>query len=684
MGVSINWLKDYVDFKWTAEELAHRLTMAGIAIEGIDEEDGDYIMDLDLTPNRGDCLGMINIAREVAALNGNKVKIPEINLKENDENINNYIKVLIKEPELCPRYTARMIKNVKIGPSPEWMQERLIHSGIRPINNVVDITNYVLLESNQPLHAFDYELLGPAKKIVVRRAEKGEKFTTLDEVERELNDEMLLITDSDKAVALAGIMGGMNTEINDNTTNVLLESAAFHGSNIRRTGRRLALRSDSSMRFEKGSDINGVIYAINRAAQLIQDIAGGEVVAGICDVYPETKPPRQIALRPERVNYLLGIEIDTEEIRGYLQSLNFTFSEENGNFKVEAPTYRPDLEMEVDLIEEVARLYGYDRIPSTLAYGDTTQGGMTPYQKFQDRVKNLLARNMYEVMNYSFITPRFFDMLCLPEESELRNVVKIANPLSEEQSVMRTLLLGGMLDTLGRNLSRKNNSLAFFEMGSVFYPVQEGQPEERLKLSGIVAGKQEVNWLKNTVDMDFYYLKGILENFFYQLGINDVKFTEVNDSSYHPGRSALIKSEETELGVIGELHPRVRQNYDIKPRACAFELDMLILFNLSNRRVMMEEITRYPAMERDLAIIVEQDLKALEIKDIISGSAGEYLQEIQVFDIYEGEQVPEGKKSIAFRIIFQSSERTLTDAEVNESMDNILRCLQEKVQAVLR
>lgn len=683
MAVSINWMKDYVDFALDPHELAHELTMAGIAIEGVDEKDGDYLLELDLTPNRGDCLGMINLAREIAALNDSQIKIPEHNPQENGESIHNYIKVEIADADLCPRYTARLIKNVKIMPSPEWMQIRLINSGIRPINNIVDITNYVMLESNQPLHAFDYDLLSPAKKILIRRAGPDETIVTLDDVERKLDEEMLLITDNDRPVALAGIMGGQNTEINENTVNVLLESACFKRTGIRKTSRKLALRSDSSVRFEKGTDINGVIYAVNRAAYLMQELGAGEVVAGICDQYPEPQIPRQILLRPQRVNYLLGTDISVPEVKGYIEKLAFKISEEGQDLLVYIPTYRPDIEMEADLIEEVARLYGYDKIKATLPRGNTTQGGLTTYQKFRDYLEDLLARTFNEVINYSFINPRYFDMLLLPDDSKLREFIEIANPLSEEQSVMRTILLPGMLETVSRNLARKNENLAFFEMGSVFYP-HGGQPQEVLKVSAVVAGKSKLNWQKNNVVMDFFYLKGILENILLQLGIENLSFEEGVNPSYHPGRTAIVKSQGIELGIIGEIHPLVRQNFDIKPRACAMELDVNTLYELSSHRVMLDSIARYPAVERDLAILIKNDVPAAAVLKILRDCGSELLQNIVIFDIYEGDQVADGFKSMAFRMTFQSKERTLTETEVNTITEQMLVKLQNQLQASLR
>lgn len=682
MGVSINWLKKYVDINWNPEELAHRLTMAGIAIEGVDQVDNDYILDLDLTPNRGDCLGMINLAREVAALNGSKLRFPDIAVKENEENINNFIKVEIDADDLCQRYAARLIKNIKIIESPEWMQEILIHSGIRPINNVVDVTNYVMLECNQPLHAFDYNLLG--NKIKVRRARPGEKFTTLDEVERQLDEDMLVITDGSNPVALAGVMGGLDTEIHDATTNVLLESAWFLGPNIRRTSRKVGLRSDSSIRFEKGTDINGVIYAINRAAMLIQELAGGEVVSGVCDVYPNPRQPLQVSLRSERVNYLLGADISLDEIRSYLNRLQFQVKESKGNFVVNIPSYRPDILMEVDLIEEVARLHGYDKIEPGLPEGKTTPGSLTAFQKFRDEMKNNMAQSLNEVVNYSFISEENFDLLLLPQDSDKRNTVRIANPLSEEQAVMRTLLLPGLLQNINANLARKNENLAFFEMASVFYPAEQGLPTEKLKLGAIVCGHSELNWTKQRVDMDFFYLKGIVENLLWRLGLDDCKFVVASDPSYHPGRSAVLRYYGDEFGIIGEIHPKVLQNYDIKQRCCAFELDMEKLFAHRRTRLMVDEIARYPAVERDIALVLGEEVTAAEALAVIKDSEKELLKDVVVFDIYTGEQVASGYKSVAFRLTFQSLERTLTENEVNDSVNKILERLQQDVNAQLR
>lgn len=683
MAVSISWLKQYVDIEWTPQELAHRLTMAGIAIEGVEETDSDAIMDLDLTPNRGDCLGMINLAREVSALNGKELRIPTIKLNENRENINDYIKVEIAAPDLCHRYAARMVKNVEIKPSPPWLQNILVSAGVRPINNIVDITNYVMLESNQPLHAFDYDLLSPAKTIVVRKAEYGENFTTLDEVERELDLDSLVITDSIRPVALAGIMGGLNSEIKDHTKNVLIESANFLNTNIRRTSKKQGLRSDSSVRFEKGVDPNGAIYAVNRAAQLMQEIAGAEVVKGICDVYPGRKDPLLLRLRPERVNYLLGTQLASSQIKDCLTRLQFKIKDKKEFIEVEIPSYRPDISMEVDLIEEVARLYGYDKVPDTLPVSPNC-GGLTDFQRFRDQIKEVMAVYFYEVINYSFISPSLYDRIMLPQDSPLRQFIKLANPLSEEQSVMRTLLLPGLLENVSKNLARRNHNLHFFEMGSVYYPASERLPREELKLGAIVAGRVELNWLKNQVDLDFYYLKGIVEILLVELGLRDYVFVASQEPSYHPGRTARIMCQGQEIGVIGEVHPRVLEEFDIGQKACAFELDVSLMFMLKGKKSMMEQIAKYPSIERDIAVLLKQEIKASEAIKVIKDSASELLQEVIVFDLYAGEQVPEGYKSVAFRLTFQSMDRTLKEKEINQLIEDILASLDQGLQAQLR
>lgn len=684
MRVPLEWLKQYVDIELSAGELADKLTMIGITSEGIEEMAGDQVLILELTPNRGDCYGLINLAREVAALTGKNIRIPQVRLGENQEDAADYIRVDIAEPELCGRYAARVVKNINIAPSPDWMQSRLLRAGVRPINNIVDVTNYVMLETNQPLHAFDYDLLEDAH-IIVRRANRGEKMVTLDDVERELDDDMLVIADSNRAVALAGVMGGQNSEINENTHTMLLESANFAASSVRKTSRRLALRTEASIRFEKGVDPEGVVYAINRAAQLIEQLGAGEVVRGVVDEYPGRQPLRVINLRPARVNWLLGTWISAAQIKEYLEGLGFSVSEQENSLEVTVPSYRPDIELEADLIEEVARMYGYNNIGSTLPRGSVTRGGLTPRQRFQEQVAQELSRFMNEMISYSFINPRSFDWMCLEADDPLRNVVRIANPLSEEQSVMRTTLVPGMLDTVSRNLARRNENMALFEVGAVFYPREDDLPVEDVHIGGVVAGKTAVDWQEPSVDMDFFYLKGILEEFLVRVGVQEVRFAPVSDHpTFHPGRTALLRHGETRLGLLGEIHPQVLDKFEIKKRVCVFELALEPLFRVARPRRMVEEIARYPAVTRDLALLVPEGIAAEVVTEAIQAAGGEMLKQIKLFDVYQGVQVPGGFKSMAYALTFRSAQETLQDEQVNEFVQSILAELERKVGAKLR
>lgn len=684
MGVSIEQLKKYIDFDWDAEQLAHNLTMAGIAIEGISEMANDKLLELDLTPNRADCMGWINLAREVAALTGTGIMIPPVHIIENGEAIDDYVTIEIADQDLCKRYAARIIKNIQIKDSPGWMQTALIKAGIRPINNVVDVTNYVMLETNQPLHAFDYDLLGAAKQILVRRAYQGERFITLDSIERELDKEMLVITNGTKPIALAGVMGGENTEINESTTTVLLESANFLGTSIRKTSRKLGLRSDSSMRFEKNVDPNGVLYAVNRAIQLIHELAGGEVVKGIYDVYPQPVEPLSIQFRPDRVNFLLGTDLNKADIKLYLDRLGFTVTETGKDLLVKAPTYRPDISIEADLIEEIARLHGYDKIPATLSYGVTQAGGLNDEQYFRGRIQDILAERLQEVVNFTFINPLSFDLIGLEKQDELRNAIKIANPLSEEQAVMRTLLLPGLLRNIKDNLARKNDSLGFFELGTVFYPTGKTLPREILKVGAIAAGYTETSWRKNEVAMDYFYLKGIAEDLLNNLGIRGAVFTAAFHPAFHPGRTASIHAGGHKIGIMGEIHPQVCENYNIKTRATAFEFDASILHQLSRAVRMTKEITRFPSIKRDIAMVLPNSVAYAEVKELIEADQSGLLQEVNIFDVYTGGQVPDGYKSMAFNLLFRSSEKTLSDNEVNPLVEDILTRMKNRWRASQR
>ncbi len=684
MRLPLEWLKDYIELDVSAEELANRLTMAGIAVEKIEEVANDTIMEFDLTPNRGDCLGIINIGREVSALTGKPVEIPKAQPDELDERIEDHIKVSIKSP-LCRRYSARIMKNIKVAPSPNWMQDRLLKAGIRPINNVVDVTNYVMLETNQPMHAFDYDLI-QGQQIVVREAREGEELVTLDGIKRDLQPGMLVIADAERPVALAGVMGGESSEINERTTTILLESANFEGTTTRRTAHKIALRTESSMRFEKGVDIEGVVFALDRAALLLEIVGAGEVLQGVCDVYPDPQPRTRIRLRPDRVNYVLGTEITPAEIQGYLNKLNFAVEVQDQEMLVEIPSYRPDITIEEDLIEEVARLYGYDRISFEMGPAVPTHGYRTDYQIFQKRLLSYATQCMRQVITYSFINPHWLEVLEIPEGNPLRNTVKIANPFSEEQGIMRTTLLPGILDIAHRNLARRNENLALFEIGSVFWPRESNpQPEEVLMMAGLVTGKVSGGWQPVSREMDFFYLKGIVEELLGKLHLPEIVFSPLTaEYTYHPGRTATITSKGKLIGIIGEIHPQVLEKTDINQGVCVFEIDVLSLYEAIPSRHKAQGISKYPAVKRDLALVVPEEISAAQLSDTIKKAGTEILVKVELFDVYRSPQIGENKKSLAYALTFQSDQETLKDEKVNVIMEKILQEVAGAYQARIR
>ncbi len=646
----------------------------------------DFILELDLTPNRGDCLSIIGVAREVAALLGQPFRPSQPVYSEMAEEIEGQVRVDIEAIDLCKRFVGRLIKNVRVGRSPLWMQQRLRAAGIRPISSIVDVTNYVMLELGQPLHAFDYDLIKDGH-IIVRRAEAGEKMVTLDGVERDLTPGMLCITDPSGPLAIAGVMGGLSTEVTENTVSVLLESAYFNPISIRKTSKALGLRSEASLRFEKGIDIGGCNRASARAAQLIAEIGAGEVVAGAIDNYPKPASEKKVSLRPERAAYILGVDIPRDEATGILKSLQFKVQDAGEELLVAVPTYRNDVNLEIDLIEEIARLHGYDKMPLTMSSGQSTQGIKTKKQAFIAKVRSLLAgTGLYEVVTYSFTHPRVFDQLNLPQDSPLRNTVKIQNPLSEEHSVMRTIMLPGLLEILAGNYSRRVQNGAIFEIGKVFYPKGEGcLPEERQVLSVAAMGRTDGSWNVTPREMDYYYLKGVLENLFRSLGTEPVIFRpQAANPSFHPGRTAILEAGGVELGILGEMHPDVLEQFELPERVVAFEIDLTGLLSVSCRPVTYSSLPRFPGIERDIAIIIGQEIPAGDIINTIRSAGGDLLREVSLFDIYHGEQVPEGCKSMAFSLKFLAEDRTLTDAEAGESTEAIANALAGRFGAELR
>lgn len=635
----------------------------------------DEIIEFEITPNRPDCLSIIGIAREAATTIGSSLSPPNIELSPCTGNIYSEAKVVVKDKELCPRYCARVVDNIRIGESPLWMKRRLINSGIRPINNIVDITNYVMLEMGQPMHAFDLDKVED-RTIVVRRAKAGETLVTLDDVDRELKPNMLVIADANRPIGLAGIMGGANTEITEDTNCIILESAKFDGPSVRFTSKELGLRSEASTRFEKGIDINLPREAIDRAAQLIQELDVGNVVDGVIDILNSDIEPYELEVRWMDINNLLGLELTPNDMVEILKSLNFGVRHRDDILDIVVPTYRQDISGMEDIAEEIARIYGYDNIPKTLMDGTVSRGRKTERQKKIDYVRDILiGSGLYEIITYSFISPKAYDML----GKEMPEVVTILNPLGEDQSIMRTTLMFSMLEVLARNKSRKVESCSLFEIGKIFIPKSlplKELPEERQVLSMGIYGN----------DMDFYNLKGVVELMLHELGLFEkTKFVPVTtDPTFHPGRTAAMKIEHMEVGILGEVHPKIRENYGFNIPILLAEIDLDAMLDLSNTQKYYRGLPKFPAVERDLAIVVKKDVLAAEIYDIIKESGGDMLETVELFDIYEGDQIPEGYKSMAYSLSYRAPDRTLQDKEVDVIHERIINTLEKKVEAKLR
>jgi len=636
----------------------------------------DDVLEFEITPNRPDCLSVVGIARETAATFRKSFRMPEIRVTEVEEP--NPARVTIEAPDLCYRYVARVVKNVKIGPSPIWMQVRLLKAGIRPINNVVDVTNYVMLELGQPLHAFDLDKV-KNKHIIVRRARDGEKLVTLDGKERILDSSMLVIADEEKAIGLAGVMGGENTEITDSTVNILIESANFKGSNIRHTSKKLGLRSEASARFEKGLDPEITVLACERAAQLMEKYCGGEVLKGIVDEYPKPMERTVLTVRPDRINKFLGTNLATSEMIEILRSLEFEVVEKGEELEIKVPHFRKDVTMEADIAEEIARLYGYNNIEDSLMKNaQTTLGSLTKEQQLEEKAREvLLACGLNEIVTMSFMGERDLDRINVPKDSVLRKAVKIINPLGEEQSLMRTTLLPFMLNVAYTNYSRKVGEFRAFEISRVFLPKElplKELPEEVKTISLGMYGKE----------VDFYTIKGVIEELLEVMGIVDVEYVRAEEPSYHPGRSAKILFKEEVLGVFGEVHPDVLENYDLPVRVYAGELNLDKIIKFANVDKKYNPLPKYPAVERDIAVVVDEDLFVAEVEKVIKETGRGFVEKTALFDVYKGPNIPEGKKSVAFSIWYRSYEKTLTDEEVNEVHARIVKALEEKLGAKLR
>lgn len=631
----------------------------------------DQVVEFEITSDRADCFSVIGIAREAAVTFGKTLAFPSTNVKEEaGGSADEYISVEIKNPDKCIRYAARVVKNVKIEPSPLWMRHRLTACGVRPINNIVDITNYVMLELGQPMHAFDIDNIDQ-RKIIVRDAYDGEKFVTLDEEERTLDQSMLVISDPSKAVAIGGVMGGENSKVTGEATAILLESANFYGPNIRSTSKKLGLRTDSSGKYEKGIDPNLCELAVNRAAHLIEELGAGEIVKGIVDVYPVKRERVKVEYSPERINTLLGTDISAQDMEKYLHSLEI--EAENGI--AVPPTFRPDLESEADIAEEVARIYGYDNIKSTLATGTATVGKKSLGQQTEELVKRTMISMGYcEAMTYSFESPKVFDKLLLGEDSPVREAVKIINPLGEDFSVMRTISINGILQSLSLNYNRRNEEAALFEVAKIYKPSEGSLPSEPSMLTIGQYGSQ-----------DFFDLKGTVEILFSTLNIEGVEYVKKNNIPYmHPGRCARLVKDKIEIGYIGEVHPQVCENYEIGKSALLAVISMDVLIGLVSFERQYKALPKFPGIRRDIAMLVRDDIPVGDIDKVIKESGGKLLEQVTLFDVYRGNQIVEGYKSVAYAVFFRAADRTLTEDEASSSVNKILNNLESRFDAKLR
>lgn len=634
------------------------------------------ILDLEITSNRPDCLSIVGMARETAATLNKTYKVPSLDYKAMySGKIEDELKVEVKD-SLCRRYMARGVKNVKIEPSPGWMQDRLLEAGVRPINNIVDITNFVMIELGQPMHAFDAREI-TSKTIVVERAKDGEKFITLDEEERTLTSDVLNIKDGERTVGLAGIMGGLNSEVKEDTTAIIFESANFNGTNIRVSSQKLGLRTEASSRFEKDLDPNLVQIAMNRACHLIEELGAGEVMDGTIDIYPEKLQPHSLEIDYNWINKFLGTDLTKEAMAQYLGRLDLITEIKGETLVVNVPTFRGDINIKEDVAEEVARIYGYNNIPTTVIRSVNTKGGKNKKQQLDDKViEALIGSGLNQSISYSFVSRKVFDKILLDNESSLRNAIAIRNPLGEDYSIMRTTTIPSMMESLARNYSRNNEAARLFEIGKVYIPNEDLNklPEERnLATVGLYG------------DVDYFHIKGVVENILEALGVEKFSFKrESENSSFHPGKTAALYIKKDLVGILGEVHPDVADNYGVDARCYIAELNLDLLYSCSNLDKKYKALPKFPAVTRDMAILIDDSVLVQDIEDIMWKQGGNIVESIKLFDVYKGEQVPAGKKSIAYSIIYRLENKTLTDVEVNKVHDKIVRTLENRLGAQLR
>ena len=636
-----------------------------VAYLGLD----DSVVEYEITSNRVDCFSVLGIAREAAATFHKEFVPPVVTETGNNEDVNDYIKVSVKDQDLCSRYTARVVKNIKFAPSPKWMQERLRAHGIRPINNLVDITNYVMEEYGQPMHAYDLDTI-EGKEIIVRRAAAGEKFVTLDGQERQLDENVLMICDAKKAVGIAGIMGGENSMITDHVTTMLFEAACFDGTNIRKSSKKIGLRTDASAKFEKGLDPNLAMEAMNRACQLVEELGAGEVVGGAVDIYPVKREGIRIPFEPDKYNKLLGTDIDKETMIGYFKKIDLGYDEATNEILV--PSWRQDLLCDADMAEEVARFYGYDNIGVTLPSGESTAGGKSFKLRMEEKAREVAEFcGFSQAMTYSFESPKVFDKLLIPADSDLRKTVVISNPLGEDYSIMRTLPLNGMLASLSTNFGRRNKDVRLYEMGNIYLPKQvplTELPEERMQLTFGMYG-----------DGDFFTMKGVVEELLSQLGLrNKAEYDPTADLPFlHPGRKASVVYDGTVIGYLGEVHPTVAANYAMKERVYIAVVDMPEIVSRASFDYKYEGITNFPVSSRDLSMVVPKNILVGDIEKVFDEKGGAYLESYELFDVYEGEQIEKGFKSVAYSLKFRGKDKNLEENDITSAMNKILKGLEK-------
>lgn len=629
------------------------------------------ILELEITPNRPDCLSIMGMAVETAASFDLKTKHNDIKIENEVSNFSEFFDDIIVETENCNRYYSKILKNIKIGPSPLWLQAYLMQAGVRPVSNIVDLTNFVMLEYGEPLHAFDLDTL-KNKKIVVRMAEDGEEMVTLDGETRKLEKDDILITDGSEIVGLAGVMGGLDSEITDKTVNVLLEGASFNKENIRKTSRRLNLRSEASSRFEKGIDVNLAKTAVDRVCELAEKMEIAEVVGGNKDVGNFDRKEKEIELRKEKVNNLIGVDFTMDEISNILNRLEIETDVRDDYLIAKVPTVRLDLDIEEDLIEEIARIYGYDNIEPKKLKGTLTVGRKPVFRNVEDRIKNqLIGLGYSEFMTYSFVSPSSYEKANYKEDE--KNIIKILNPLGEDYSIMRTTMIPSMIDALSKNYARGNVNVGGFEIGNTFFPTEEELPSESLKLA---MGFYDLG--------DFYYLKESIEKSLWYLGINNLEVRRRETSFLHPGRSAEFILNGKSLGVFGEVHPKVLENYGLKKRAYVAELDFNLIVENTIDNYTYKALPKYPTMKRDFAFVMDRDVDSVELEKISKKYGKELLESFKVFDIYEGKNIEDGKKSVAFSLVFRAADRTLEESEVTEICEKIVAEIESEIEAKLR